>query len=193
MTDKSPREPGVGSPHEFRDTPGTTRTASMIPPQPNAHKSLEYSMSEGSQNGLPLDDSIAAGHRAAVAAAAAAVSDAAATSDFASLGARPKTAQRHSQLSTTALHHGSKLTKFDMSLEMEAEMEGLTLGEGSSQEDWKNLFRKVPKAHEIILDSIDLESALACRLVCKDWRVTVNYYKKLWAKINKVFSMAINL
>ena len=67
----------------------------MIPPQPNAHRSLEYSMSEGSQNGLPLDDNIAAGHRAAVAAAAAAVS-AATTSNVTSLGARPKTARRHS-------------------------------------------------------------------------------------------------
>ena len=158
----------------------------MIPQQPNAHRSLEDSMSEGSQSGLPLDDSIAAGHRAAVAAAAAAVS-AAATSDVTSLGARPRTAQRHSQLSINALDHCSKQkNKFDISLEMETEMEGLTLGEGSSQKDWKNLFRKVPEAREIILDSIDLESALACRLVCKDWRVTVNYYKKLWAKINKV-------
>ena len=81
----------------------------------------------------------------------------------------------------------------DMSSVMEAGMEDLTLGEGSSKEDWKNLFSKCTEAHEIILDSIDLESALACRLVCKDWRVTVNYYKNLWAKINKVFSIAVNL
>ena len=65
-------------------------------------------------------------------------------------------------------------------------MEGLTLGEGSSQEYWKNLFTKCSDAREIILDSVGLESALACRLVCKDWRVTVNYYKNLWEKINKV-------
>ena len=142
-------------------------------------------MSEGSQNGLPLDHSIAAGHRAAVATAAAAVS-AAATSDVNSLGARPKTAQ----LSIIALPHCSKLTKFDTSLEMEAEMEGLTLGEGSSHKDWENLFRKVPEARTIILDSVGLESALACRLVCKEWRVTVNYYKKLWAKIKEVCSIA---
>ena len=75
---------------------------------------------------------------------------------------------------------------------MEAEMEGLTLREGSSHSDWKNLFKKCPDAQKIILDSVDLESALACRLVCKDWRVTVNYYKKLWAKINEVFSIAVN-
>ena len=78
----------------------------------------------------------------------------------------------------------------DMSSEMEAGMEGLSLGEGSSHEDWENLFRKVPEAHAIILDSLDLESALACRLVCKEWRVTVNYFKKLWAKINEVCSIA---
>ena len=130
--------------HDFCDTPGTTRTASMIPsqpsiaaghraavaaaatavsatatsdvtslcarprtnqrhsqPQPNAHRSLADSMSEGSQDGLRWVDLVAAGHRAVAAATAAA------TSDVTSLGARPRTAQRHSQLSTTALHHGS--------------------------------------------------------------------------------------
>ena len=80
-----------------------------------------------------------------------------------------------------------------MASEMEAGMEGLSLGEGSSQEDWKNLFKKCPDAREIILDSVGLESALACRLVCKEWRVTVNYYRRLWAKINKVCSMPIYL
>ena len=80
-----------------------------------------------------------------------------------------------------------------MSSEMETKVEDGSCGKGSSQEDWENLFRKCPEAREIILDSVDLESALACRLVCKDWRVTVNYYKNLWAKINKVFSIAVNL
>ena len=77
--------------------------------------------------------------------------------------------------------------------DLPSEMEGVTLGEGSSQADWKNLFRKCPEAREIILDGIDLESALTCRLVCKDWRVAVNYYRKLWAKINKVSSITIHL
>ena len=72
-------------------------------------------------------------------------------------------------------------------------MEGLTLGEGSREEDWENLFRKVPEARAIILDSLDLKSALACRQVCKEWNETVNCYKKLWAKINEVFSIAVNL
>ena len=77
--------------------------------------------------------------------------------------------------------------------DLPSEMEGVTLGEGSSQADWKNLFRKCPEAREIILDGIDLESALTCRLVCKEWRVTVNYYRKLWAKIKEVCSIAVNL
>jgi len=51
--------------------------------------------------------------------------------------------------------------------------------------DWMNLFKKCPDAQAIILDSVGLESALACRLVCQEWRVTVNYYKMLWAKIKK--------
>ena len=74
--------------------------------------------------------------------------------------------------------------------DMSSKMEGLSLGEGSSHEDWENLFKKVPEARAIILDSVGLESALACRLVCKEWRVTVNYYKKLWAKIKEVCSIA---
>ena len=72
-------------------------------------------------------------------------------------------------------------------------MEGLSCGEGSNKEDWENLFTKCPEAREIILDRVDLESALACRLVCKEWRVTVNHYKKLWAKIYEVFSIDVNL
>ena len=81
----------------------------------------------------------------------------------------------------------------DMSLEMEAPMEGLSLQEGSSQEDWENLFTKCSDAQAIILESLDLESALACRQVCKEWRVTVNGYRKLRARINEVFSIAVNL
>ena len=77
-----------------------------------------------------------------------------------------------------------------MSSEMETKVEDASCGEGSSQEDWENLFRICPEAREIILGSVDLESALACRLVCKEWRVTVNYYKKLWAKIKEVCSIA---
>ena len=79
----------------------------------------------------------------------------------------------------------------DMSSEMEAEMEGLYLGEGSSRKDWRNLFTECHEAREIILGRIDLESALACRLVCKEWRETVNCFKKLWTKINKVISLAV--
>ena len=82
---------------------------------------------------------------------------------------------------------------YHLSSEMEAELEGITLGEGSSQEDWKNLFTKCSDAREIILDSVGLESALACRLVCSDWRLTVDFYKKLWAKIYKVSLVAANL
>ena len=78
-----------------------------------------------------------------------------------------------------------------MSSEMEAGMEGLSLGEGSRHEDWENLFRKVSEAQAILLDSLDLESALTCRLVCQEWRETVSGYRKLRAKINEVFSLAV--
>ena len=79
----------------------------------------------------------------------------------------------------------------DMSSVMEARIEGLSLGEGSSREDWENLFRKVPEARAILLDSLDLESALTCRLVCPEWRESVSGYRKLRAKINEVFSLAV--
>ena len=90
-----------------------------------------------------------------------------------------------------------------MSSEMKARMEGLTRGKGSSQEDRenqeinleyfaRNLFSNCPEAREIILDRLDLDSALTCRLVCNEWRVAINRYRKLWAKINKVFSIAVN-
>ena len=81
----------------------------------------------------------------------------------------------------------------DMSSEMEAEMEGLYLEEGSSRKDWRNLFTECHEAREIILGRIDLKSALACRLVCTEWNETVDCYKKLWAKICKVFSIAVKL
>ena len=68
--------------------------------------------------------------------------------------------------------------------------QGLSLGEGSSGKDWRNIFTECHEAREIILGHIDLESALACRLVCQDWRETVNCFKKLWTKINEVFSLA---
>ena len=76
--------------------------------------------------------------------------------------------------------------------DMSSKMEGLSLGEGSSHEDWENLFKKVPEAREIILGRLELESALTCRLVCKEWRETVNRYKKLWGKVNEVFSIAVD-
>ena len=78
-----------------------------------------------------------------------------------------------------------------ISSETKAGKEGPFLGEDSSQKDWENLFKVCPEAREIILYSLDLESALACRLVCKEWRKTVNYYRKLWTKINKVCSIAM--
>ena len=64
----------------------------------------------------------------------------------------------------------------DMSSEMKARMEGLTRGKGSSQEDRenqeinleyfaRNLFSNCPEAREIILDRLDLETELTCRLV----------------------------
>ena len=80
-----------------------------------------------------------------------------------------------------------------MSSKKEAETHGQTLEEGANEKPWEHLFRKCSDARELILDSLDLKSALACRQVCKDWKETVDGYKKLWAKISKVFSIAVKL
>ena len=80
-----------------------------------------------------------------------------------------------------------------MSSEMEAGTQGQTIEVTSNKKPWEYLFTKCSDAREIILDSLDLETALACRLVCKEWRETVDYYTKLWAKISKVFSIAVKL
>ena len=80
-----------------------------------------------------------------------------------------------------------------MSSEMEAGTQSQTLEVTSNKKPWEYLFTKCSDAREIILDSLDLETALACRLVCKEWRETVDYYTKLWAKISKVFSIAVKL
>ena len=96
------------------------------------------------------------------------------------------------KMEETTEKSGRQLSVFGEAPEdMSSEMEGLSLGEGSSHEDWENLFKKVPEAREIILGRIELESALTCRLVCKEWRETVNCYRKLWRKVNEVFSIAV--
>ena len=83
-----PWDPTIGSPLDFRDTPGFTRSVAIT----------------GAERGQPrpLDDSIAAGHTASVAAAAAAVAEAT-TSGSTSLGTKPKTAQRQSQRGAACL------------------------------------------------------------------------------------------
>ena len=80
-----------------------------------------------------------------------------------------------------------------MSSEMEAGTQGQTLEVTSNKKPWEYLFTKCSDAREVILDSLDLKSALACRQVSKEWKEMVNCYKKLWAKINKVFSIAVKL
>ena len=97
------------------------------------------------------------------------------------------------EMEETTGKSGRQLSVFgDAPEDRSPEMEGLSLGEGSSDEKWRNLFTKCPEAREIILGRIELESALACRLVCREWRETVNRYKKLWGKVKEVFSIAVD-
>ena len=42
---------------------------------------------------------------------------------------------------------------------------------------WSDLFIKCPDIGEAILQPLDAESALACRMVCKEWRHLVNNFK----------------
>ena len=95
------------------------------------------------------------------------------------------------EMEETTGKSGLQLSVFgDAPEDRSPEMEGLSLGEGSSDENWRHLFTKCPEAREIILGRI--ESALTCRLVCREWRETVNRYKKLWGKVNEVFSIAVD-
>ena len=54
-------------------------------------------------------------------------------------------------------------------------MDGKKLG----PKDWAGLFEVCPHLEEKVIDSLDLESALACRLVCQSWRDTISEDKKL--------------
>jgi len=54
-----------------------------------------------------------------------------------------------------------------------------------ASEGWQTLFLKYPTVGDIILQHLDSESALACRLVCKDWRPFINTCRPLWDKIRR--------
>ena len=47
----------------------------------------------------------------------------------------------------------------------------------SSVKGWSDLFIKCPDIGEAILGPLDVESALACRMVCTEWRHLVNNFK----------------
>ena len=47
----------------------------------------------------------------------------------------------------------------------------------SSVKGWSDLFIKCPDIGEAILRPLDVESALACRMVCTEWRHLVNNFK----------------
>ena len=49
--------------------------------------------------------------------------------------------------------------------------------------NWSHLFSSCPDIGDSILQNLDIESSLACRLVCQDWRQLVNKFKPLWQKL----------
>jgi len=48
---------------------------------------------------------------------------------------------------------------------------------------WSDLFIKCQDIGDAILQNLDVESSLACRLVCKDWRYVANNFKPLWCQL----------
>ena len=48
---------------------------------------------------------------------------------------------------------------------------------------WKDLFNEGYEVSSRIFSCLDIESFLACRLVCHDWRPAVNRYKAKWQEI----------
>jgi len=56
----------------------------------------------------------------------------------------------------------------------------------TKEKGWKDVFQITPKvATDLILGSLDHETFLACRQVCRGWRVAVNAYKPTWRKIKR--------
>lgn len=55
----------------------------------------------------------------------------------------------------------------------------------ASVKGWSDLFIKCPDIGEAILQPLDVESALACRMVCTEWRHLVNNFKPVWRKFYK--------
>ena len=50
------------------------------------------------------------------------------------------------------------------------------------EDEWEKLFVRYPVVGDVILQDLDTESALACRLVCKAWRPFINTCRPLWAR-----------
>jgi len=48
---------------------------------------------------------------------------------------------------------------------------------------WKDLFREGYEIAEMVFGLIDIESFLACRLVCQDWRSAVNIFQPKWREV----------
>jgi len=48
---------------------------------------------------------------------------------------------------------------------------------------WKDLFKEGYEVAEMVLGLIDIESFLACRLVCRDWRSAVNTFQPKWREV----------
>ena len=48
---------------------------------------------------------------------------------------------------------------------------------------WKDLFKEGYDIAQMVFGLIDIESFLACRLVCQDWRSAVNTFKPKWREV----------
>ena len=50
---------------------------------------------------------------------------------------------------------------------------------------WKTLFHEGHEISDLIFSLLDIESFLACRLVCKDWKQAVSTYRPKWREIKE--------
>ena len=57
--------------------------------------------------------------------------------------------------------------------------------ENLGPKDWAGLFEVCPHIEGKIIESLDLESALSCRLVCQPWRDTISDDRKLKTRIRQ--------
>ena len=71
----------------------------------------------------------------------------------------------------------------NIELGQEASLKCVGSKDKSGFKKWKDLFKEGYEIAEMVFGLIDIESFLACRLVCQDWRSAVNTFQPKWREV----------